>query len=178
MRLELEMISTKGLVAAIAMAVTLGCAASDQPTQSDWSDGKADGVCNEGMSLSLARAFSSFTGNQPLAMEQDPQSLRWYVAERGGVIATMPADGSSRTVFADLRDRVNSIPDEAGLLGFALHPNFATNHEVFVSYTTGNLISRISRFNRSRTTTAAASRSDRTATFTSDSVMADPLAIR
>ena len=54
------------------------------------------------------------------------------------------------TVFIDISARVNSAPNEAGLLGMAFHPDWGNNgnFEVFLSYTRagGALSSYISRF--------------------------------
>lgn len=86
---------------------------------------------------------------QPIALRQAPgDSGRWYLAEKGGRIlrfANAPSV-SSLDVVVDISGRVNSGPNEAGLLGFAFHPDFAANGEVYLSYTAGNLVSRISRF--------------------------------
>lgn len=82
--------------------------------------------------------FSSFL----TAMVVDPTAAdRWFVAEQSGLIWVLDAnepDGESASVFLDLRATVN--PDsgddlgENGLLGFALHPDFATNGALFVYY--------------------------------------------
>jgi glucose/arabinose dehydrogenase len=145
------MSSTLRLAAAtFAVAVVVGCSSTEPQADDDSSGGKADGVCTGGLTLALEPAFGSFTANHPVAMVQEPHSMRWYVVEKSGVIQTMTGTGSSPTVFVDIRDRVNSTPNEAGLLGLAFHPNFATNHQVFLSYTTGSpLVSKISRFTSS-----------------------------
>ncbi|MBQ35720.1 MAG: hypothetical protein CME04_04965, partial [Gemmatimonadaceae bacterium] len=54
-------------------------------------------------------------------------------------------DPESRTVrtFLDHSNIVNSGPGEAGLLGLAFHPDYADNGRVFLSYTWGNLVSRV-----------------------------------
>jgi glucose/arabinose dehydrogenase len=55
--------------------------------------------------------------------------------------------GATASVFLDIQSRV-STTGEGGLLGIAFHPNFATNGEVFISYTAPGapLVSTISRF--------------------------------
>jgi glucose/arabinose dehydrogenase len=52
------------------------------------------------------------------------------------------------STFADISLRVDSTPNEGGLLGMAFHPDFETNGEVFLSYTrtNGQLESVVSRF--------------------------------
>ncbi|HEX5638146.1 MAG TPA: PQQ-dependent sugar dehydrogenase, partial [Gammaproteobacteria bacterium] len=57
-----------------------------------------------------------------------------YVAEQGGVIRTFLSNDTSSTVFADLRDRVDTNGGEKGLLGMAFHPNFASNNYIYVYY--------------------------------------------
>ena len=75
------------------------------------------------------------------------------MVERGGVVQVFANDNAVATTstFIDIKTRVNSAAsDEAGLPGMAFHPQFATNHEVFLSYTGFggpiNLRSVIARF--------------------------------
>lgn len=86
---------------------------------------------------------------QPVALRQAPgDTSHWYVVEKAGRVrrfANAP-DVDTYTSFVDIVAQVNSGPSEAGLLGIAFHPDFATNGEVYLSYTTGNLVSHISRF--------------------------------
>ncbi|XXF78596.1 PQQ-dependent sugar dehydrogenase [Myxococcaceae bacterium GXIMD 01537] len=107
--------------------------------------------------VTTRRAFSKLSFSQPLLALQAPgDASRVFVVQRGGIVRVFPNDETveSDTVFVDLRDRVNAAAGgEAGLLGLAFHPRFATNGEVFISYTgfrdrnarTG-LTSYISRF--------------------------------
>lgn len=104
-----------------------------------------------GVDIATQRAYSQLSFIRPLAMLQLPgNDTRWYVAEQAGIIRVFNNDPNvaQSTVFANLTAIVDDGPNEAGLLGFAFHPDFANNGEVYVSYT-GNangLISRISRF--------------------------------
>ncbi|HEX5635767.1 MAG TPA: PQQ-dependent sugar dehydrogenase, partial [Gammaproteobacteria bacterium] len=83
----------------------------------------------------LTRVFPNLSFSYPVALRQSPTNAdRWYVAEQGGVIRTFLSNDTSSTVFADLRDRVNTLGGEMGLLGMALHPDFATNGYVYVYY--------------------------------------------
>ena len=69
-------------------------------------------------------------------MLQSPtDALRWYVVEQGGRIFTFendPAAAAAAEVL-DLRDRVHR-EGEAGLLGMAFHPDFATNGLVYLNF--------------------------------------------
>src|SRR5205085_814090 len=74
-------------------------------------------------------------------------SARFFVVEKSGFVRI--AGGGT---FIDVHTRVNSGPDEAGLLGMAFHPDWQTNRQAFLSYTAyssaspANLRSTISRF--------------------------------
>jgi glucose/arabinose dehydrogenase len=97
--------------------------------------------------------------DRPIAMVQAPgRPDRWYVAEQAGRIFAFDNRANADRIdpVADLRARVASGPNEAGLLGFAFHPSFSENREVFLSYTVSgtvaggdrraSLVSVISRF--------------------------------
>jgi len=89
--------------------------------------------------------------NQPVGMVHDADGDRWYVIEREGRVLVFDDDPdvSDFDVALDISSVVISGPTEAGLLGIALHPDFATNRQVFLSYTRAGLVSHISRFTAS-----------------------------
>ena len=71
---------------------------------------------------------------------------RFFVAEQGGNLRIVASNGTLLTTpFLSLT--VNSL-DERGLLGVALHPDFAINGFAYVHYTTGTapIHNRVSRF--------------------------------
>ncbi|NCF53011.1 glucose sorbosone dehydrogenase [Gammaproteobacteria bacterium] len=84
------------------------------------------------------------------ALVQAPDDAsRWFAIEKSGRVVVFENDAMNATgsTFLDIRGRVESGPNEAGLLGIAFHPEFATNGEVFLSYTApAPLTSVISRF--------------------------------
>ncbi len=88
------------------------------------------------------------------ALQRPGDDSRWYVVEQDGEIWTWDAADSEveePDLFLDLTGVVDDGPNEAGLLGMAFHPDFATNGEYFLSYTapgTGDaaLTSTVSRF--------------------------------
>lgn len=101
--------------------------------------------------IAVQQVFAPLAFNQPLLMLQAPgDDTLWYIVERRGTIAVFPNDSGTVAAdvetFANLTATVNSSPGEGGLLGMAFHPDFATNREVFLSYTRGNLESVVSRF--------------------------------
>jgi glucose/arabinose dehydrogenase len=119
--------------------------------------GATDAVCSEltqlplPSAITLERVFPNLHFDRPVALLQAPGvNNRWWVVEQSGrVLAFANAPQVNQTVmFIDLSDRVDAGPAEAGLLGMAFHPDFANNHQVFLSYTRrGNpLVSYLSRF--------------------------------
>jgi uncharacterized repeat protein (TIGR03806 family) len=105
-----------------------------------------------GATVTTQRVFPGLTFNLPLLMLQAPgDASRWYVLEKGGAVRVFANDpnvaiaSTAITVPAD-------ATGEGGLLGMAFHPQYATNHQVFLSFTeTGPspavpLISRLARF--------------------------------
>jgi uncharacterized repeat protein (TIGR03806 family) len=111
-----------------------------------------------GTSIDDVRVFPALTFQSPVLMMQAPgDDSKWYVVEKRGVVKVFDNLSGASTAgnFIDLQARVNSTPSEAGLLGMAFDPNFATNGRVYLSYTanptvTGSVLeSRISRFTTS-----------------------------
>jgi uncharacterized repeat protein (TIGR03806 family) len=105
-----------------------------------------------GATIAVQRVFANLTFDQPLLMLQAPgDTSRWYVLEKTGavrVFANNPAVASASTAITLPVDDSG----EGGLLGMAFHPSYATNHQVFFSFTeTGPsgslpLISRLARY--------------------------------
>jgi glucose/arabinose dehydrogenase len=84
--------------------------------------------------VALQDAFGGLRFTQPLLLTQAPgEPSRFFVVEKRGTIRSI-SDGAVSTVL-DLSTKVNSAPQEAGMLGLAFHPDWATNHVAFVSYT-------------------------------------------
>jgi glucose/arabinose dehydrogenase len=87
--------------------------------------------------------FASTLSN-PTAMEFAPDG-RLFVAQQGGALRVIENGNLLSTPFVTLS--VNST-GERGLLGVAFDPNFASNHFVYVYYTTSSapIHNRVSRF--------------------------------
>ena len=109
-------------------------------------------------SVALTRAFPNLGFTSPVLMLQAPgDDTKWYVVEQRGVVSTFANvdSTSTSTEFINVDGRVNSASSEAGLLGMAFDPNFASTGRVYLSYTAdaggggGVLQSRISRFTMS-----------------------------
>jgi uncharacterized repeat protein (TIGR03806 family) len=85
--------------------------------------------------ISITTAFNlGFTS--PVAAVQAPgDSSRWFIVERGGRIMTFNVSNPSPTVFLDISSAIRTAgEEEAGLLGLAFHPSFASNGKLYVFY--------------------------------------------
>jgi uncharacterized repeat protein (TIGR03806 family) len=108
----------------------------------------------ENTGVTTQPVFPSLRFAQPIFVLQAPgDASRLFVVERAGVVRVFPNDDAVATAstFINITARVHRTADgEEGLLGMAFHPRFATNHEVFLSYTgfggSTHLRSVISRF--------------------------------
>jgi glucose/arabinose dehydrogenase len=69
----------------------------------------------------------------PLDVAFAPDADRRYVADQRGLVHVHESDGLEDDPFLDLRDTVETGL-EKGLLGIALHPEFAENRRAFVRY--------------------------------------------
>ena len=101
-------------------------------------------------SITLTRAFPAIEIEAGVALLQRPDDdARWYLVAQSGLVYTFTADESGEpSTFIDVSDLLAEA-SEAGLLGMAFHPDFATNGYVYLSYTTpgaGAFTSRIARF--------------------------------
>jgi glucose/arabinose dehydrogenase len=87
--------------------------------------------------LELTLLASDLTA--PIHLEELPDgSGRFIVVQQDGLVKLMAADGKVQPEpVMDLRSRMLPVAndfEERGLLGFALHPQFAKNGRFFVSY--------------------------------------------
>ena len=101
--------------------------------------------------LRAERVYPALSFRRPVAMLQAPgDAERWYLVEQAGRVLSFAAaaDVGTADVVVDLSGQVDDAPNEAGLLGMAFHPDFATNGAVFLSYTRRDdgLTSVIARF--------------------------------
>ncbi len=85
-------------------------------------------------SLRLELVFDGF--RQPTALTAPVGEDRIFVAQRVGVIRILDEDNELLDpAFLDITDRVLAGGIEQGLLGFAFHPDYATNNRFYVYYT-------------------------------------------
>ena len=109
----------------------------------------ADSTQQNKATIELKRVFETATLSRPLALIELPLNTSelegdvntaartWYVLEQAGRVLRLEQVGSNlkSTVLVDIRNRVESGPNEAGLLGMAVDPNFLQNGRVYLSYT-------------------------------------------
>ena len=72
---------------------------------------------------------------------------RIFVVERlEGRVVIVDGNGVRGNAFLDVSARMSRTGFESGLLSLVFHPDFATNHAIYVSYTTPSKTLRVSRF--------------------------------
>ena len=100
-------------------------------------------VTQEPLPVQAVRAFENLIFERPVVIAHaNDGSDRIFVAEQDGIVKVFANDPEveDTDVFLDIdkRCRYRKNQDEEGLLGFAFHPNFKTNGQVFVYYTTAS----------------------------------------
>jgi glucose/arabinose dehydrogenase len=104
---------------------------------------------NPPTAVQTQQVFAGVDLSAVTALRQAPgDASRWFAIEQSGIVTVFDNDSVNATdaTFLDITGRVQ-FGGEAGLLGIAFHPDFVTNGQVFISYTTpGPLTSVISRF--------------------------------
>ncbi len=111
---------------------------------------------NQGTSVASSQVFPNVSiSNLVLLLQAPGDNSKWYALDQSGVVKVFDnVNTATATNYVDITGRVN-FGGEAGLLGMAFDPSFATNHRVYLSYTAdptvgGSVLeSRISRFTES-----------------------------
>jgi len=86
----------------------------------------------------IINAFPGISFTRPVDFQFAADgSNRIYIVEQQGVIYSFENSRSvkEKSLFLDIRDRVDDSGNEEGLLGLAFHPDFASNGYFFVDYT-------------------------------------------
>lgn len=91
--------------------------------------------------VKAVRAFENLIFDRPIVVTHaNDASNRVFVAEQDGIVKVFENDPEveEAAVFLDIdkRCRYRNNQNEEGLLGFAIHPKFKDNGQVFVYYTT------------------------------------------
>ena len=128
-----------GATGAVGLAGCSGDApsADQNATTGTTEETGSDGTTATGTDDSLPEAVgleTLATGFEiPLDVAFAPDADRRYVADQRGRVFVNEGEGLRDESFLDLRETV-TVGSETGLLGIALHPNFAENRRVFVRY--------------------------------------------
>ncbi|UPW01982.1 PQQ-dependent sugar dehydrogenase [Halorussus gelatinilyticus] len=124
-----------GLAGCSGGAPSAGRDATAETTATTDSGGRETATAAEGDSLPEAVGLETLaTGFEvPLDVAFAPDADRRYVADQRGRVFVHESGGLRDRPFLDLRETV-TVGSETGLLGIALHPNFAENRRVFVRY--------------------------------------------
>ncbi len=120
--------ATVGAAASASVAVTPAASATPRPSATPKPSPAAD--------VAVRTVVDGLTA--PVGLVAVPGDAgRVVVLEQTGLISLLDITTGTTTPFLDLRDRVVPLRpdyDERGLLGFAFHPDFATNGRIFVYY--------------------------------------------
>ena len=88
--------------------------------------------------LALEDAFPRLKFDRPiLAITAPDGSPSFYLVEQKGRILRLPRDRETDQVevYLDISDRKTYVENEEGLLGFAFHPQYASNGKIYAYYT-------------------------------------------
>lgn len=108
-------------------------------------------VAAGGVSIQLQRVFESLSFEQPLAMLQaSGDDTKWYVVQKGGTVRVVASTGGASPAVGDFLTVAVNASGEGGLLGMAFHPEWASNRQVFLSFTEGSpMVSVVARYTMS-----------------------------
>jgi glucose/arabinose dehydrogenase len=129
-RRELLRIVGSGTTVGLAGYIGSSKRSSGQTTQSETT---TDGGGDAGLPDTIGLEPVSGAFNTPLEIEFAPDSNLQYVADQKGFVQVIEPDGVPEETFLDMTETV-VVGSESGLLGLALHPNFAENRRMFVRY--------------------------------------------
>jgi glucose/arabinose dehydrogenase len=74
----------------------------------------------------------------PVDVKARPGDGALFVGEQTGVIRRVRGGAASRTPLLDIREIVNDVSIEQGLLGFAFHPKYPSDPRVFIYHSKSN----------------------------------------
>ncbi|HFE32643.1 MAG TPA: glucose dehydrogenase [Gammaproteobacteria bacterium] len=112
----------------LVVGILAGCGRDNSPLPAP-DDGGAEAF----RGIALTQVFNNEPLSRPLAFIAGPANSGYVVEQAGRILRLL--DGQRAAEFADIRRRVDNGPNEAGLLGMAFDPAFATNGRVYLSYT-------------------------------------------
>lgn len=89
--------------------------------------------------VTVAEAFPGLSFTRPVDIQVAGDG-KIFVVEQRGVISMVSgvSENKTKSIFLDIASKVRDQGNEEGLLGLAVHPDFATNGFFFVNYTASN----------------------------------------
>ncbi|HPG39950.1 MAG TPA: PQQ-dependent sugar dehydrogenase [bacterium] len=114
--------------------------------------------------IELEQIFKSIALDDPiLVTHAGDRSDRIFIVEKKGRIKIVEHNYTTTTfkTFLDIRSKVTSSENEAGLLGLVFHPNYSENGKFYIHYNYSSLHSRISEMQVSGDPNAANPASER-----------------
>lgn len=137
-----------------ALVIAAGCGkVNDQPKDAEQvKDTTAPDVpaaaCvpTSGTKVHITKRVATVTGEPVMLATAPPSDARLFLVTQPGTIRVVDGGSLVAKPFIDLSDRVVS-GGERGLLGLAFHPQYTTNKQFFVYYTTinANVVQRCER---------------------------------
>lgn len=132
------MVRKTPFILAAFVATAVACSSDPEDKAIDGTAEVAIAACVAGArpatGFGFTPALNDIRFSLPVAMLHSPRDPNtFYVVEKKGIIKRVTSGVAS--TFIDMQNRVNASPNEAGLLGVALHPKFAENGVVLLSYT-------------------------------------------
>ncbi|SEP06428.1 Glucose/arabinose dehydrogenase, beta-propeller fold [Halogranum amylolyticum] len=118
-----------------ALAALAGCSqTSTTSTRTDGASSTTESPKSTAATPDAVALETVATGfDAPVAVAFVPGEDRAYVADQVGEIAVLESESRRDEPFLDLRDSIE-FGGERGLLGLALHPEFAENRRLYVRY--------------------------------------------
>ena len=133
MKLKLPVLA---LVVGCFLAVRPAKAAEAKPERIPWTTSRIHGSPEPAQPFTAARIFPKLEFKDATEIVFDSVSKRWFLLERTGRMVSFPQHGDVAEV--DLVVDLKALhPDLDSLYGFAFHPKFAENRQVFITYTMG-----------------------------------------
>jgi putative heme-binding domain-containing protein len=135
---HLPRLSLACLLTVLASVLSSWIPAADlpRPQRIPWTTSRIHGSPDPAKPYVARQIYEKLTFREVTEIVFDSTSKNWFILERAGRIFSIPHDGDAAeaTLIADLKA---IHPDLDYLYGFAFHPNFAENQQVFITYTTG-----------------------------------------